>query len=336
MRPFAIRGYAAFSGKGATQATLAALLAGQAVGGCADPAEIDAGLDPGLIRRLKRLPRMALALTNACGCGPTDAPPTAIYCGTGWGALSETHDFLDRLFKTEERFPSPMDFIGSVHNAPAGQVALWTGASKDNLTTTCPFAAFEQALLSAQLLQSESKSILLMGVDEAHARLSPKLDPDTAAGAPPADGGAALRLDPRPDPDAEPMTPCLRLLGLDYTGANGAAEHRARLERVLSLASVSRRYGLVLVGLPAACRALAEAQLAVWRTAAGYEGPLIDYRRQTGDFATAAALATVWAAALKDPRNPATACPADKGVLILNLGTVISALEVAPHMAVTA
>ncbi|MEJ2639959.1 MAG: beta-ketoacyl synthase N-terminal-like domain-containing protein [Desulfosarcinaceae bacterium] len=353
-RAFAIRGYAALSGEGATRATLAALLAGKAVGGCADPAEIDKDLDPLLIRRLKRLPRMALALTKACGCGPTEAPPTAIYFGTGWGALSETHDFLDRLFKTEERFPSPMDFIGSVHNAPAGQIALWTGATKDNLTTTCPYAAFEQALLSAELLQNGNGSVLLLAADEAHSQLSPRLDPDVAAGARLADGGGALRLDPRPDPkadpkaqpEADPKAPCLRLLGLDYAaaddGAGSGEDPTARLSRVLSLESVSRRYGLVLAGLPAACRTLAETQLAVWRTATGYEGPLIDYRRQTGDFATATALATVWAAALKDPLRPDTAaCPPDKGILILNLGTVISAMEVAacmptPSKAVTA
>jgi 3-oxoacyl-(acyl-carrier-protein) synthase len=338
-RPFAIRGYAALSGQGGTRATLAALLAGQVAGGCAEPAEIDAGLDAGLIRRLKRLPRMALALTMACGCGPAEAPPKAIYFGTGWGALSETHDFLDRLYKTEERFPSPLDFIGSVHNAPAGQIALWTGASGTNLTTTCPYGAFEQALLSAQLLQNGDESVLLMGVDEAHTHLSPKLDPNVAAGARLADGGGALRLDPRTESQADPKTPCLRFLGLDYTAANSAAggdvgggeDPCARLERILTLNSVSRRYGLVLAGLPAACRTLAEAQLAVWRTATGYLGPLIDYRRQTGDFATATALATVWAAALKDPRKPDTAaCPSDKAILILNLGTVISALEVAP------
>jgi 3-oxoacyl-(acyl-carrier-protein) synthase len=341
-QPFTIKGYAALSGHGGTRATLAALLAGQAVGGCADAAEIDNGLDAALIRRLKRLPRMALALTKACGCGPAEAPPAAIYFGTGWGALSETYDFLERLFKTEERFPSPMDFIGSVHNAPAGQIALWTGARGDNLTTTCPYAAFEQALLSAQLLRQEDAAILVMGVDEAHRHLSPKLDPDVAAGARLVDGGGALRLEARPDPEADPKAdpkaPCLRLLGLDYTaagdGAGGNEDQRARLGRVLPLESVSRRYGLVLAGLPAACRKLAEAQLDIWRSATGYEGPLIDYRRQTGDFATASALATVWAAALKDPgRVDIAAIPADQGVLILNLGTVISAVEVAPYRA---
>jgi hypothetical protein len=301
------------------------------VGGCAAAAEIDTGLDPGLIRRLKRLPRMALSLTRACGCGPDDAPPDAIYFGTGWGALSETHDFLERLFKTEERFPSPMDFIGSVHNAAPGQIALWTGARGANLTTTCPHAAFEQALFSAQLLQRDGAAILLMGVDEAHPHLSPRLDPNVAAGASLTDGGGALRLDPRPHPGA----PVLRLLGLDYAAQTADADQLARVARVVSPASVSRRYGLVLAGLPAACRPLAQTQLNLWRTATGYTGPLIDYRRQTGDFATAAALATVWAAALKRSGDPGhTACPPDKGILILNLGAVVSAMEVVPPRAV--
>lgn len=325
--PFTIRGYGALSGKGRTSPTLTALLAGNSVAGCADPSEVDKDLDPGLIRRLKRLPRMALSLTAACGCGPADAPPEGIYFGTGWGALSETHDFLDRLFKSEERFPSPMDFIGSVHNAAAGQLALWTGAEGDNLTTTCPYAAFEQALFSAQLLRKDEGPILVLGADEAHPHLSPRLDPDVAAGAPLADGGGALRLDPQPHSKA----PSLRLLGLDYAAQTTDEEPFDRLERVVSTASVSRRYGLVMVGLPAACRSDAEAQLAVWRTATGYAGPLIDYRRHTGDFATAAALATVWAAALMDDSSQ-TSCPPGKGILILNLGTVIGAIEVVPPL----
>jgi 3-oxoacyl-(acyl-carrier-protein) synthase len=327
--PFYVRGYGAISGIGGTRTTLKALTAEAAVGGCADTAEIEAGLDPNLIRRLKRLSRMALALAKACGCGPHDRPPAAIYCGTGWGALSETHDFLERLFKTKERFPSPMDFIGSVHNAAAGQVALWTGARGANLTTTCPYAAFEQALFSAQLLPWGDKSILLMGLDEAHPHLSPKLDPDVAAGAPLADGGGALRLDPRSRPGA----PSLRLLGLNYAAEAAEGSPLARVERVLGPAPVSRRYGLVLAGLPAACRTLAQTQLEAWLSASGYAGPLIDYRRLTGDFASASALAAVWAAALKcsDEDKPGQAiCPPDKGILILNLGRVVSAMEVAP------
>jgi 3-oxoacyl-(acyl-carrier-protein) synthase len=326
-RPFYIRGFGALSGQGGTRATLAALTAGEAVVGCADAMEMDADLDPGLIRRLKRLPRMALALTKACGCGPDDTPPEAIYLGTGWGALSETHDFLQRLFKTGERFPSPMDFIGSVHNAAAGQIALWTGATGANLTTTCPHAAFEQALLSAQLLQKADAPILLMGLDEAHPHLSPKLDPDVAAGAPLADGGGALRLDARPRPGA----PTLRLLGLDYAAAAADDDPMAGVERLVSPASVSRRYGLVLAGLPAACRTLAQTQLKAWLRATGFAGPLIDYRRQTGDFATAAALAAVWAAALTTTQDQDHAAgPMGKGVLILNLGTVVSAMEIHP------
>ncbi|MDJ0783176.1 MAG: beta-ketoacyl synthase N-terminal-like domain-containing protein [Desulfosarcinaceae bacterium] len=354
---FTIRGYAALSGSGGSEATLKALLAGAPVGGRADLAKISAGLPAGLVRRLKRLPRMALALTQACGCGPDGAPPGAVYLGTGWGALSETNDFLNRLFESEERFPSPMDFIGSVHNAAAGQVALWTGATGENLTTTCPYAAFEQALMSAHLLQQNGSSLVLMGVDEAHPQLRPKLDPDAVAGAPPAEGGGALRLEAGAGQEA----PYLRLLGLDYCRHGATLLERdlserdlserdlserdlserdlserdllARLARTHALASASQRYGLVLAGLPASCRALAERQLRVWRAATGFDGPLIDYRRHTGDFATAAALAAVWAAAMVDPqrRDPSVVGdPFPKAILILGLGAVVSAMEVVP------
>ena len=69
--------------------------------------------------------RMALGLaTRTVNKAEAMEPPTDVYFATGWGALSETHDFLDKLYSSREFYTSPIDFVGSVHNAPAGQVAM--------------------------------------------------------------------------------------------------------------------------------------------------------------------------------------------------------------------
>ena len=100
-------------------------------------AVLSEGLSPRVIRRLKRLPRLALSLAAAARAdsGLPDAP-ASIFFGTGWGALSETYDFLIQLFESQEQFAGPIDFIGSVHNAAAGQVAIQFGCVGPNITVT--------------------------------------------------------------------------------------------------------------------------------------------------------------------------------------------------------
>jgi 3-oxoacyl-[acyl-carrier-protein] synthase-1/3-oxoacyl-[acyl-carrier-protein] synthase II len=99
--------------------------------------KLSRGLSPRAVRRLKRLPRLALSLAIAAhkDSGEVDAP-SSVFFGTGWGALSETYDFLTRLFETDGQFPSPTDFVGSVHNAPAGQIAMQFRSTGANVTTT--------------------------------------------------------------------------------------------------------------------------------------------------------------------------------------------------------
>ncbi|WP_172684278.1 beta-ketoacyl synthase chain length factor, partial [Desulfosarcina cetonica] len=111
------------------------------------------------------------------------------------GRLSETHDFLSRLQTSDYQFPSPMDFIGSVHNAPAGQVAMLFAAKGANLTVSGGDYSFEEALLAADgVTRTSADPILVMGADEAHPQLSPLFDPSVSAEAALSDGGGAILL----------------------------------------------------------------------------------------------------------------------------------------------
>ncbi len=332
--PLTVTGYACLSGAGLTDQTLEAFIDGRPCNG--RPAEelFCEKLPLRTIRRLKRLPKQALALALAACNDLSDAHrPTAISLGTGWGALSETHDFLERLFETGTQFPSPFDFIGSVHNAPAGQIALMLRSKCANVTTSGGDYSFEQALLSADLLtRSTAEPILVLGVDEGHPKLSPLFDSSVDKDAPLSDGGGALLL----KREQKSAGICIELIYYQSASRPGAVPE---LVSCLDGPGDSRRdYGAVLVGLPAICRSQANEQMEAFVAQTGFDGPVIDYRRQTGQFATASAVAAV--VAVKMAKQGLVAAPlADgkpvslkgKGVLLLGLGPFITAIRIGPR-----
>jgi len=240
--------------------------------------------------------------------------------------LSETGDFLRGLFETDEKFSSPTDFIGSVHNAPAGQIALLTRAEGPNITVSGGDYSFEQALFAAQLLVTDEMPVLVLGADEGHETLSPLFDPSVSPGEPLSDGGGALLLNRTMDSSGP-------TIDLKYfkTGFEMKGQHQPGSEELMSQlggpAAVNKRYGLILAGIPTAQRQLASAQLDNFIDTAGFTGKVIDYRRLTGEFAAASAVATVFAAALV--KNGNVPSPPGKAVLILGLGATITAIEVA-------
>ena len=75
-----------------------------------------------------------------------------VFFATGLGALSETYDFLQQLFDSDWALSSPIDFMGSVHNAPAGHLAQYLRAKGANLTFSGQDYSFEQALLGSPYL----------------------------------------------------------------------------------------------------------------------------------------------------------------------------------------
>ena len=191
----AVHGYSCLSGAGNTLATVNRLISGSSVAGMAGLDIFSEKLPPRLIRRLKRLPRMTLSLALGAheGSDLADPKPGSIFMGTGWGALSETYDFLTRLAESHEQFPSPTDFVGSVHNGPASQVAIMFDATGPNITCSGGDYSFEQALLAAQLIHDEPiRPALIIGADEGHQSFSPLFDASINQGAVLADGGGAL------------------------------------------------------------------------------------------------------------------------------------------------
>lgn len=329
--PLSVQGAACITGAGHGPASLEALLAGKACAGCLDEQTLSEALPPRVIRRFKRLPRMALSLAmNACRDLAPERMPMAVSIGTAWGALSETHAFLQRLAETRGQYPSPTDFVGSVHNAPAGQIAMQLGIKGANVTTSGGDYSFEQALLAADLLTRRSgEAVLVAGLDEHHPQLTPLLAPASRPDQPAADGGGALLLRREPGGNA----PMLQLLA--YRSGAGAGTG-ADLVGLLGGADVVRNsYGAILVGMPARAYAAAEAQWAAFRQASSFDGPMVDYRRLTGEFGTASAVAAVMGVAMvRDGMVPAALAGgapcslAGKAVLLLGLGDGVSAVRI--------
>ncbi len=331
--PLTITAAACLTGAGRTQATWQAFASGQTCHGCLADQIVCEGLPPRATRRLKRLPKLALALaTEACRQLSPEQMPKAISLGTAWGALSETHDFLQRLFESSQQFPSPTDFIGSVHNAPASQVAMMLGAKRANVTTSGGDLSFEQALLAADLLTDAAAGpILVMGVDEAQPVLSPLLDGSVHKAGCLTDGGGALLL----QRGGAGSGPAIEVLA---NGAAPQAEEIASFLRQLDFpAALDKCYGLILTGIPAEHRELAESQLRALLMESRFQGPVIDYRRRIGEFGAASAVAaalavkilehgSVPAALIGGPEQPLNG----RGILLLGLGPRISVVRIGP------
>ena len=329
---FAVLGSSCLTGAGDCAQTLAALRDGAGISGMAPAKAIMAGLNESAVRRLKRLPRMALSLAIAAhGSSGSAEPPASVFFGTGWGGLSETHYFLSRLFSTEERFTSPTDFIGSVHNAPAGQVAMHFQAKGANITLTDGNYSFEQALFSAGLIAHETPgTIMVIAADEYHEKLTPLFDASAACAPTFSDGGCGLLLQPT---DAAMG---LRIAPLFFS--NDPATDLTMHNLMLALGgaeAIGKKYGAVFAGIPAASRDKGGQQLAHFIKAAGCDCPVIDYREVTGEFASASAVAAALAVdCVRQGELPAglrRTGPAplnSRGILLLGMGRCITAVEI--------
>jgi 3-oxoacyl-(acyl-carrier-protein) synthase len=331
----AIVGTACITGAGDTAKTLEALSGGRPCLGQLSLGEISRDLPAAEVRRLKRLPRLvlSLAVTAHDDSGRGDYP-ASIFLGTGWGALSETYSFLRGLFQANECFSSPTDFVGAVHNAPACQAAMRFKATGANITTTGGDYSFEQSVMVADLMTRDADgTILVVGADEAHPELSELFDPSVLPAAPLSDGGGAFCL--RRGHGAG--GPGLTFLFFENSRNNPGVI--ASLVRTLGTPKeLNGRYGAVLAGIPGCCRRDGEEQLRAFLAMAGFEGPAVDYRRLTGEYASASAVATVAAARFVEQETiPGPLCSGGdaplngKGVLILGLGGFVTAMAVTPQ-----
>ena len=329
----AIHGSTCLTGAGLKPSTLERLRLGLPVAGMLAPKLIEAQLPPRLIRRVKRLARLSLLLANGA-FEETEGQdkPSAVFMGTGWGALSETYAFLDRLTESAEQFPSPTDFVGSVHNSPASQVAMQFQATGANITTSGGDYSFEQALLAAQTLLKNGESALLLGADEGHDPLSPLLDPSMAATAL-ADGGGALSVN-RDSNGAR----CLVRLAF-YGRGDGEEGESDLLDRLIEalggVAALQQNFVAVFAGIPAAMNAQGNRQLEGLFSRIGKRLPLCRYREIIGEFASASAVAAVLAVSQVEAGSIPGAliggadlplAPGQK-ILVLGTGGCLTAME---------
>ena len=325
----AIHGRACLTGAGLLQATLEQLHIGVSVAGLLAPEDLAGRLPAKLTRRIKRLARLALLLAGEAHADTAGKEhPGAVFMGTGWGALSETWDFLHRLADTAEQFPSPIDFVGSVHNSPAGQVAMRFNATGANVTTSGGNYSFEQALLAAQTLLPESgQSAFLIGADEGHAKFSPLLDSSVTAGAL-ADGGGALYVN-RESEQARCLT------HLAFYGRGGDDLPERMIAALGGAAALRQRTAAVFAGIPVAERAEGDRQLTRFFDLIGTPLPVCRYRNFTGEFASASAVAAVMAAAFTElgrvpgilvRDNDIVLHPGDR-LLVLGTGQCLTAME---------
>ncbi len=327
--PLRIKGYSCISGAGTGEETYGQIFTGKECRGTLPLAEISRNLPPGTVRRMKRLPRMALSLAvSAWKNSGLPLQPDSIFMGTGWGPLSETHDFLTQLFETDEKFCSPTDFIASVHNAPAGHIAIYFGAEGANITLTGGDYSFEQALLSAHLTAEEGeKPFLLIAADEHHEKLSPLFDRSCISDTVPSDGGGAFCLQ-RSGQDAG-----ISIFPLFFQNAADNPEIISSLSSTLK--NSGSEFAAVMAGIPAAFRQKGEKQLGDFLKE--WPLPFADYRKFTGEFASASAVAAVLAADfMQKGRIPPAfikglpELPGDKGILLLGLGQFITAVGILP------
>jgi 3-oxoacyl-(acyl-carrier-protein) synthase len=329
---FAVLGSSCLTGAGNFTQTLEGLRERAGISGRVPEKAIMAGLNENAVRRLKRLPRMALSLAVAAHANSgTAESPASVFLGTGWGGLSETHDFLSRLFSTQERFTSPTDFISSVHNAPAGQVAIHFQAKGPNITLTDGDYSFEQALFSAGLIARETPgTIMVIGTDEYHEKLTPLFDASAACASIASDGGCGLLL--------QPAAAAMGVRIAPFFISNDPCSDRTIQHLMLALGgseNISKKYGAVFAGIPAASRDKGREQLALFIHAAGCDCPIIDYREITGEFASASAVAAAIAVdCVSAGELPAGLCGAApeslhcRGILLLGLGQCITAVEI--------
>ncbi len=331
--PLYITGMSCLTGAGDASATITRLMDGDPVKGILNFETLAVQLPQKVIRRLKRLPRMVLTLAAAaCADRGGDGLPHAVFFGTGWGPLSEAHDFLMKLFESGEQFTSPTDFIGAVHNAPAGQVAMQLKATGPNITLSGGDYSFEQALFTAELfLHEPGRPLLVVGADEYHSVFSPLFEPASVSKDPPADGGAAFLLTPGTGGGVS-----IRPLFLNY--ADGHPQVMMRLIGELGGPQQIRdRYSAIFAGIPATYDESGRKQLDEFLSFTGFGGPVIDYRRWIGEFASASAIAAFLAVQcvqhfeLLEKMHGQKLCSlSGRGILLLGLGDFVTAVEVMP------
>ena len=330
--PFTIAGRSLVSGVGFMAETLEALSRGKGCKGILPDKELARNLPPKTVRRMKRLSRMVLSLgIEARENSGLKEKPGSLFFGTGWGSLTETFNFTRQLIDSKDKFASPTDFIGSVHNASAGQAAIQFQVTGPNITTTGGNYSFEQALFTAGLLsRNTDEPVLVIGADESHETLSPLFDPSAPGKDDGSDGGGAVLLKRGAGSPGIILSPIF----LERSRGNGAAV-RALISGFGGPKNLNNQYGALLAGIPESEKEHCNKQLEYFIKETDFMGSILDYRKFTGQFASASAEATVLAVAfLESGKIPEALCGkgrsdlGGKGILVAGFGSYVTGIGI--------
>jgi len=327
-------GSACVTGAGDTEASIRAVWE---KGGCKGVLPMDGlplTLPSKMVRRWRRLTRMALSLgISAHKDARVADDPFSIFFATGWGPLSETYGFLTRLKSDGESFSSPTAFVGSVYNAPAGQMAIHFGSIGPNVTVTGGDYSFEQALMVAALMAKPYHTpTLVVGADEFHDPLSELFDRSVTGREDAADGGGGLCVMGTPHRSGTTITTRF------FENANqDPSILRSLIQRLGGPERIKDVYGAIFAGIPGAFAREGRHQLAAFCTEAGFPGTVIAYRRFTGEFASASAVAAVLGVRfVQEGKIPGRIAQGDdvdlmgKGILMMGFGRFVTAVEIVP------
>jgi 3-oxoacyl-[acyl-carrier-protein] synthase-1/3-oxoacyl-[acyl-carrier-protein] synthase II len=210
-------------------------------------------------------------------------------------------------------------------------VAIQFGSVGPNITTAGGDYSFEQALMLAGLMAKDiDDTLFVIGSDESHGVLSGLFDRSVRTDDTLSDGGGGLCLR-RSESSAG-----LRTSVTFYENSkNNPSVISSLIVNLAGEEGIREKYGAILAGIPAGCRGRGEEQLRDFLSLSGFEGPVIDYRRFTGEFASASAVASVLAIRFVDRRElPGGLCGGEtvyligKGILLIGLGDFVTATEV--------
>ncbi len=315
--PFTILGKACITGAGHTKESMERFSKLESIAGTLGLESISEQLPVRKIRRLKRFSRIALALAEAAkeDSGRKQSPDS-VFLGSGWGALSDTYDFLNKLQNSNEKFPSPIDFVGSVHNSAAGHIAILHGATGANITCSGGDHSFEQALMAADnFLTDPADSAFVLAADEAHEHFSPLFDPSIEANTPLADGGAGFYLTRK----VIPGKPVVELMFYQKM----VDDTLDKLIKTLGKDSLQKECHMIFTGIPAGDANSGEVQLDDFMKQTELDIPVIHYRKFTGEFAAASSVAAVMATFLLEE----DIVEAGKNILVLGFGKNLTAMK---------
>jgi 3-oxoacyl-[acyl-carrier-protein] synthase-1/3-oxoacyl-[acyl-carrier-protein] synthase II len=172
--------------------------------------------------------------------------------------------------------------------------------------------------------------VLVLGADEHHQVLSPLFDKSVQISSNPSDGGGALIM--RKTEKASGLRIALIFF---ENSSNNPSIVQSLVHYLGGSDEIRSKYGAVFVGMPAGERANCEKQLSEIISAAGFSGPIIDFRKFTGEFGSASAAAAALAARfVRNGKIPGylsdgAEIPLNgKGLLLLGLGSFLTAIEV--------